>query len=178
VADECWGSDVDQTTWNSILLAGGDALSHDLWCAVIRTVAAAVLAVNRTDGSASATQDDCDVDALIADWQNDSMPVCANLGFVLGEYDYFRDIDMSWDEKVSLSGMACGYPSDVVWDLKNRLEDNPDAQDGVTEDSVEEFFSEWRTRFLRRVFQEAEAIESKRVQESRKELPSDDEKKA
>jgi len=76
----------------------------------------------------------------------------------LGELDYFRDIDLSWEEKISLSGEACGYASDIVWDLQGKLEEYPDARDAVTEDAVEDFFVEWRTGFLLRVLRAAEAL--------------------
>lgn len=102
-----------------------------------------------------------DPDAVATGWLSDSLPTYANLALVLGQVDYFRNIDLAWDETLSLSGEACGFTSDVVYDLKDWLEGIPDAQDAVTEKSVELFFAEWRTRFLRRVLCEAEALKSK-----------------
>jgi hypothetical protein len=163
MADQRWGSAVDREAWNSLFLAGGEFFTHDLWCAVIRTIAAAVVAKTRRERPSSEQVDDCEPDELITDWQNRSMPTAATLVFVVGEYDYFYDIDMSWDEKLSLSGEACGYPLDVVRDLTDRLDGDPDAQDAVTEESVEQFFSEWRTRFLQRVLREATALKPKQV---------------
>jgi len=158
MVDQRRGPNGNREVWNSILLAGDDVLTHELWCAVIRAVATTVLTRIRAERPSSEQPDDCDPDILVAEWQDASMPYEATLAWVVGEYDYFRDIDMSWDEKVSLSGKACGFVSDVVWDLKDILDFSPDAQDAVTEESVEEFFSEWRSRFLQRVLQEAAAF--------------------
>jgi hypothetical protein len=77
------------------------------------------------------------------------------------EDDYFRNMDLTWDETILFSGGAFGRPIDiVVWELKDQLEHSLDAQDAVTEGSVEVYFAEWRTRFLRRVLQEAQALEA------------------
>lgn len=104
----------------------------------------------------------CEPNNLVQEWQNSSMPHQSTLAWVVGKYDYYRKNDVSWEEKVSLAGEACGYTSDAVWDIKNRPEGCPDAQDAVTEESVEDFFVEWRTRFLERVLKEAKFMNPKR----------------
>jgi hypothetical protein len=130
-----------------------DNLTHRLWCEAIREVSTAI-----SEQSSVNDLDESEPDRLAKEWQDEALPANANLAWVLGSLDYFRDIDLSWDEKISLSGAACGYPSDVVWDLTGQLSEYPDARDAVTEESVEDFYSEWRTRFLRRVLQEVEAL--------------------
>lgn len=153
--DRSWGTPKDREVWARLLTAANDDLAHRLWCAVIREVAAAA-----SEQSSLGELDESEADNLVREWQDEALPASADLAWVLGELDYFRDIDLSWNEKVSLSGEACGYPSDVVWDLKERLSEYPDAQDAVTEESVEDFFSEWRTRFLLRVLQAAEGLKA------------------
>lgn len=158
MADNRWGYGVDRETWSAMLAAGPESLTHALWCAVIRTVATAVIAKGRRDGVPAEHSVEDDAECLIAEWQDASMPHSATVGSVLGEYDYFRDIDLSWDEKVSLAGEACGYAMDVVGDLHDRLDWLPDAQDAITQESVEDFYIEWRTCFLKRVLREAAAL--------------------
>jgi len=158
MADNRWGPGVDWESWNSLLAAGPESLTHELWRAVIRAVAAAVISKGRPDGVPSEHSVEDDAECLIAEWQDTSLPHSATLALVLGEYDYFRDIGLSWDEKVSLSGRACTYAADAVGDLHCRLDGLPDAQEAVSEESVEDFYVEWRTRFLKRVLREAAVL--------------------
>lgn len=151
--DHSWGTPKDREIWARLLTAANDELAHRLWCAVIREVGAAV-----SEQASLCNPDAGNADSLIEEWLSMSLPACADLAWVLGEFDYFQDIDLSWDEKVSLSGEACGYSSDAVWDLTGRLSEYPDACDAVTEEAVEDFYQEWRSRFLRRVLQEVEAL--------------------
>jgi len=158
MADRKYGTGSDHEIWSRILAAGGDELGHRLWCVVIREVAAATLERKRGSQPSSEDSDALTSEVLASEWQNDALPVDASIAWVLGELDYFRDIDLSWEEKISLSGEACGYASDIVWDLQGKLEEYPDARDAVTEDAVEDFFVEWRTGFLLRVLRAAEAL--------------------
>ncbi len=156
-----FGGGVDAEIWASILSAGGPAIEHDLWCAAIRAVAAAVLMDRGWKPPPPDDEDDSEPDILASKWLDDSMPHGAALTWIIGELDYFRDIDLVWYELVSLSGDACGYTTDVVGDLKGILFHSPDARDAVTEQLVEDFYDEWRTRFLRRVLREAEVLKAK-----------------
>ncbi len=153
--DDGWGSPKDREVWARLLTVASDNLAHRLLCAVIREVATAI-----SEQSSVNDFDESEPDRLVKEWQDDALPDNADLALVLGRLDYFRDIDLSWDERLSLSGEACGYSSDVIWDLTGQLSEYPDAQVAVTEESVEDFYSEWRTRFLRRVLQEAEALKA------------------
>lgn len=151
--DDSLGPPKDREVWARLLNVASDNLAHRLWCAAIREVATAI-----SEQTSVNDLDESEPDRLAKEWQDEALPANANLAWILGELDYFRDIDLSWDEKLSLSGEACGYSSDVVWDLTGRLSEHPDAKAAVTEESVEDFYSEWRTRFLRRVLQQAEAL--------------------
>lgn len=142
---------MDREIWSRILPSADDNLAHLLWCAVIREVAAKAIGQNYSDGEE-------ETEERIKEWQNEALPANAHLAGVLGELDYFRDIDLSWDEKISLAGKACGYVSDVIWDLTGRLEEFPDAREAVTEEAVEDFYDEWRTRFLRKVLKVTETM--------------------
>ena len=144
---------MDREIWSRILPSAHDNLAHQLWCAVIRKVAAKAIGQNYSNGEEETGE-------RIKEWQNEALPANAQLAWVLGELDYFRDIDLSWDEKISLAGKACGYASDVVWDLTGRLEEYPDARETVTEEAVEDFYDEWRTRFLLKVFKVTETMSS------------------
>jgi hypothetical protein len=152
-----WGTPKDWEVWARLLVAADDGLAHRLWCAVIREVAAAASAQTSLSEA-----DESEADNLVNEWQNESLPAGSDIAWVLGELDYFRDIDLSWDEKISLAGEACSYASDVVWDLTGRLAEYPDARDAITEGLVEDFFSEWRTRFLLRVLRAAEALKAEK----------------
>lgn len=139
--------------WPEILSRSSDHLAHQLWCAVIREIAEAVVKQERiADEDGSAAED------LIDDWQDEALPGSADLAFVLGNFEYFSEMGLSWDEKMSLAGDACGYAYDAVWDLHNLLDGIPAAQEVVTEESVEDFYQEWRKQFLLRVLQEAEGL--------------------
>ena len=87
--------------WNSLFLAGGDELEHELWCVVIRRVATNVL--GKALGKSPWRVADEERESLITTWQDDSMPHSAGLAWAIGEYDYFRDLDLCWDEKLSLT---------------------------------------------------------------------------
>ncbi|MCG3145706.1 MAG: hypothetical protein HONDAALG_03357 [Gammaproteobacteria bacterium] len=150
-----YGTGKDQEVWSLILKSAGDDLAHRLWCAVIREVATVALAPALLDDP-----DELGPDDLVSEWQNEALPSGANLTLILGELDYFRDTDLSWDERMALAGTACGSPSDVVWDLKDRLFGSPDAQDAVTEESVEDFFCEWRTRFFLETLRVVEGLKA------------------
>ena len=158
MADRKFGPGVDHEIWSRIPAAAGGEIGHRLWCAVIREVAAATLERKPASQPSSEDSNALTPEDLASEWQNDALPVNASIAWVLGELDYFRDIDLSWEEKISLSGEACGYASDIVWDLQGKLEEYPDARDAVTEDAVEDFFVEWRTGFLLRVLRAAEAL--------------------
>lgn len=163
---DSYGPVADQEVWIALLVAGGDALTHDLWCAVIRGIARAVLA--RIPGAIGPNDEEYEgeVEGLVADWQCETCPSGASLIWILGECDYFYNIDLNWDEKMWLgSGKACGYSSDVVDDLWPQLEANPDAQEAVTEELVDDFFWMWRTHFLRRVLTEAQSIGNRAAKE-------------
>jgi hypothetical protein len=166
MAGRRFGPDVDRELWTMILPAGGDRLEHELWCAVVRAVATAVLTEQGLLPPLVMQDEDMDLadpDALAAEWLNECLPFDADIACVLGELDYFRNIDLTWDETLSFSGEACGFPTSyVVCALKDWLEGVPAAQDAVTEESVEMFFVEWRTRFLRRVVREAEVLKNER----------------
>ena len=150
-----WGSTVDQETWARLLSVADDDLKHRLWCTVIREVATAATRQPPFDDD-----EESESEARITEWQNTTLPANNHLAWVLGELDYFRELDLSWDEKIALAGKACGYASDVAWDLANRLDGYPDAQEALTEETVEDFYVEWRTRFLRKVLDVTETISS------------------
>ena len=152
---DSWGPPKDREVWARLLTVASNDLAHRLWCAVIREIATAV-----SERSSADDGDESEPDRLAKEWQDEALPVNANLAWVLDELDYFREIDLSWDEKLSLSGESCGYSSNVIWDLTGRLSEIPDARDAVTEESIEDFYSEWRTRFLRRALQEVEALKA------------------
>ena len=151
--NQSWGTPKDHEVWAQLLKRADDNLAHQLWCAVIREVAAKAIGQKYSDGEE-------ETEERIKEWQNEALPANAHLALVLGELDYFRDIDLSWDEKISLAGKACDYASDVVWDLTGRLEEYPDARKAVTEEAVENFYVEWRTRFLRKVLNVLETMPS------------------
>jgi hypothetical protein len=151
--DDSWGPPKDLEVWTRLLTMASDNLAHRLWCAIIREIATAV-----SERSSVDDWDESEPDRLAKEWQDEALPYGANLAWILGELDYIREIDLSWDEKLSLSGEACGYSSDVISDLKGQLSEYPDAREAVTEEAVEDFYSEWRTRFLRRVFQEVKSL--------------------
>ena len=146
--------------------SGTDDLRHRLWVSVILEIAAYIIEQNRKSNAATieAKMDpfDDDIDnlkyELVNEWIEDALPAGNDLAFVLGELDYFRDIDLSWEEKVSLSGKPCSYASSVVWDLKDKLECYPDAQEAVTEEVVESFYTFWRTHFLKTVLAAANSV--------------------
>jgi len=92
---------------------------------------------------------------LIDTWLDDALPSDNHLLFILGESDYFRDPDLSWDEKINLSGDPLPYYSHVVRDLKEKMKFYPDAQDAITDELVDTFYTFWRTRFLKNVLKAA-----------------------
>lgn len=149
------GATVGQEIWTRLLAAVDDDLKHRLWCAVIREVATAATRQHPFNDD-----EESEIEERIKEWQDDALPANNHLAGVLGELDYFREIDLSWDEKIALAGEACGYASEVVWDLANRLDGYPDAQEAVTEEAVEDFYIEWRTRFLRKVLDVTETMSS------------------
>lgn len=151
-----YGSGVDRQTWGALQDLD---MSHQLWCSVIRSIAREVVA--RSTGrvlDSEGRSDEDEVFDLVSDWQDSTIPAGAELACILGELDYFRDIGLSWDEKISFAGTACGYAADVAWDIRNRLEHAPNAKDAITEDLIESFYEEWRTRFLHRALHEAKAL--------------------
>lgn len=150
---QSWGTPKDHEVWAQLLKRADDNLAHQLWCAVIREVAAKAIGQKYSDGEE-------ETEERIKEWQNETLPANAHLAGVIGELDYFRDIDLSWDEKICLSGKACGDVDAVVWDLTGRLEEYSDAREAVTEEAVEDFYVEWRTRFLRKVLDVTETISS------------------
>lgn len=151
-----YGAEVDRQTWGALQDLD---MSHDLWCSVIRSIARDVIArstgrvLNREDRS-----DEDEVFDLVGEWQDSTIPASAELAWILGELDYFRDIGLSWDEKISLAGKACRYVADAAWDIRNLLEHAPNAKEAITEDLIEGFYQEWRTRFLQRALLEAKAL--------------------
>jgi hypothetical protein len=146
-----WG----EREWRRLLSAATDDVAHNLWCASAWTVATDHLLQKNMETTESL---DDRVEALVGAWLDESLPYNHDLASILGELIYFREIDLSWDEKVSFSGAACGYLADATWDIKSRLHMHPDAEAAVTEDLVEEFYAEWRSRFFSRVVREAEAL--------------------
>lgn len=149
--------------WQRILPAAPTSLAHEFWCAIARSVAREHLLA--LQGVSTDTLDDR-VEELVSEWLDDSLPAGDDLGLILGELDYFRGIDMSWDEKVSFSGEACGYLADATSDLKSLVERYPDAEAAITEELVEWFYSDWRSRFFSRVLREAEGLARSRSTEA------------
>ncbi len=158
-----WGLGIDVKTWNALLAAGPPSLTHELWCAAIRAVAGAILADARAGEASGPELEDDAPDELVESWQEESMPSSATIAEVLGDdlRLYLSDLGVSWDEKVSLVGEACGSALDIADDLHGRLEGLPDAQDAITEETVEDFYAEWRTRFLERVLRETSALRTR-----------------
>lgn len=151
-----YGSGVDRQTWDALQDLD---MSHELWCSVIRSIAREVIA--RSTGRVLDSEDRSDevkVFDLVSEWQNSTIPAGAELAWILGEFDYFRDIGLSWDEKISLAGKACRYVADAAWDIGNLLEHAPNAKEAITEELIESFYQEWRTRFLQRALLEAKAL--------------------
>lgn len=157
VTDDRWfGGDVDLVIWRSLLVAGNDSLSHELWCAVIRAIAVAVLKHREIPSDGDETKPD----DLVSEWHSSAMPDDADLMWAIGDYsDYFQGQGFGWNEHICLSGDACPF-HEVVWDLHGKLAERPDALEAVTEESVELFYCDWRTRILRRVLQEAESLKA------------------
>jgi hypothetical protein len=159
-----WGSGVDDSIWAKLAYIGDVRLRHELWTCVIRAVGRSVVLRRRNLPPWASVSDSIDEETehLIMEWQNKTLPIHCDLAWVDGIYEYFRDIDMSWDEKISFAGPACGYPSDAVYGLSCCggclswcFYLTPEA---ITEESVEDFYLEWRSRFLRRVLNEASAL--------------------
>jgi hypothetical protein len=144
--------------WTAILTAGPNALTHDMWCAVIRAVATAVVSGQRSAGVPSEYSVEDDVECLIAEWQNESVPSSATISRALFDFEYFYDLSMAWDEKIALAGEACGYASDAVWDLHGRYWGYAEVKEAITEESVKDFYTAWRTEFLNRVLNEARGL--------------------
>lgn len=150
--------------WMSMLTAGGDAVEHELWCAVIRTIATEVLKSRGWKPWMAEDDDDSEPDILVREWLRGSLPLCTVLGDMLGEFDYFRDMDSEWGETVSLSGEACPCIRDIVSDLREKLFYSPHGASAVTAEVVEDFYQDWRSEFLRRVLREAEELKTKNDQ--------------
>ena len=121
---------------------------------MIRTTAAKALERHRTL-LAPLEEDEVGVEDLIREWTNDSLPMGSELLCVIGESDYFREYCVTeWDE-FPFVGDACGCISDILWDLEVKYEYQADE---ITEERIESFFEEWRTRFLCRVCEEAKKL--------------------
>ena len=151
-----WGPGVDYRLWNSLLDSDKGNLRNDLWCSVIRTIAAKTL---ERQGTLPVDLKDAEagIDELVSEWQDDTFPSSSDLLWVIGESDYFRDIySFVWYE-FSFVEDACSCVSDVLYDLKARYELQADE---ITEERIEDFFAEWRTLFLHRVCEEAKKLAS------------------
>ncbi len=152
--------------WLQILENANSNLGHQFWVNIIRAVASAQMTaeeIKLADDWEEWALDETDawtttVDERIAQWLDESMPTYCLLINWLGEYDYFREWDIGWDEKISFEREACGCPHDICWDMQLRLCPHTVDEDEVTVEVVEEFFSQWRFRFLNRVCEETRPI--------------------
>lgn len=157
--DNTWSAPDDDQIWARLLTAGGPVTQDALWISAIRTVAEQVLL---REGREQPFDEESDEEGMledrITDWLNEELPCDADVAWVVRDIGYFREIDLTWEEKICFVGEACGYNAEVVDDLKVSLSEYPEAREAITPDGVEEFYAEWRTRFLMRVLHEAEAL--------------------
>ncbi len=155
----CMSSASHDLVWSQIVVEAGEATGDRLWCALIREIAK--IAVERSGEDPEVDELDeswsYSVEQTILDWQNESLPYSSDLSLILGELDYFQNLDIPWDERFTLSGRICFDPS-IVWDIRGVLDDYPEARDAVTDELVEDFYSDWRTAFLLRILEEVKSL--------------------
>jgi len=147
----------NKSVWSQIEIEAGDEIRHRLWCALIREVAQ--FDVERSGEDPDEWSDS--IARKILEWQNELLPCSSDLSLILGELDYFQNLDMAWDERFPLSGRTYFDPT-IVWDLKCMLDDHPDARDAVTVELVEDFYSDWRTAFLLRILEAVKSLNEDR----------------
>jgi len=157
--------------WLRILQNASSKLRDELWVNAIRTIAIAQLkseGIEPADDWEEWALDESDAwnstaDERIAEWLDRSMPTDCLLINWLGEYDYFREWDLCWFEKMSFEGDACGAPHDICYDMQLRLCPYPVSEEEVTIEVVEDFFAHWRSRFVNRICDEASRTEKPSV---------------
>lgn len=140
-----WGKSIDRESWSSLMSESAAGLQHDLWCAVIRTIAGNSISPKKE----SQFDDEQDlhesIEEVIHDWLLSTLPSHTDLAWIIGEFDYFTDMGLGWDEVINLSGDACGDVEAVRFDLLNYYSK---FDDEITEESIDTFYSAWRSSFL------------------------------
>jgi len=151
--------------WTRLFNAVDKTMQSRLWEAVIVAVAESVLVQNghsRDDVHEIEDVDDFqgELDCLINQWLDESIPNDVTLINWLGERDYFTDREKAWNERLSLTGTACPSVEDEVYDLTNRIPPHVVSADGITVDVVEDFYATWRGHFLDHVINTARLVDN------------------
>ena len=146
---ESAGAGIDHELWAKLIKTDDAYLVNELWHTTCLGVASRAIQKGQYVDHESP-------EGLLKEWMDETLPRTDDLIMILGEADYFQDMleGGEWDLMFSF----CGTPVDVDQTLRYALTDatsNPEAEDAITDDVIVSFYTFWRSRFLRRVVQEA-----------------------
>ena len=146
--------------WNRLIEQCEQSLADALWVAAIREVAAQKLFGKKglvTFGCEIRDEEKEErIEGLLNGWMWDAFPASTNLGFKIGEYDWFYNNCETWYEILGFAGEACTCStSDIIYSLEMAYSK---LKGEITSQEVEDFYQEWVARFLGIVLREAATV--------------------
>lgn len=149
--------------WSQLLSVSAESVADDLWVAVIRSAALHLAANGHFERDSEYPVEDAAENAL-TDWLLGSVPLLTDAALAMGDgvHVFVERVQLPFDELFrSFSGPACGFVEDAMFEMREARVDIS-TPNSINPESVEEFFSEWRHRFLTRVVEEVRAYSESR----------------